>query len=88
MKIIECMWFKITFDDPLNVYVRSSHNILRHWSIFQIYRKKTNLYSVSNLPEIYTEIIPVSDEKRKDLIDICEYLSIGKKTFYQDLLKF
>lgn len=88
MKITEGMWFKITFDDPLNVYVRSSHNIMRPWSIYQIHGKKTNIYSVSNLPEIYTEIIPVSDEKRKDLIDICEYLPPGKKAFYQDLLKF
>jgi len=88
MKITEGMWMKVTSDDPTNVYLRSSHNILRSWSIFQIYGRKINLASLCNLPEIYTEVIPISEEKKKDLIDMCDYLPQEKKQFYQDLLNF
>lgn len=88
MKITEGMWMKVTSDDPKNVYLRSSHNILRPWSIFQIYGRKINLASLCNLPEIYTEVIPISEEKKKDLIDMCDYLPQEKKQFYQDLLNF
>lgn len=52
-------------------------NIIIHY-ISRIHRVNT----------IYTEVIPISEEKKKDLIDMCDYLPQGKKQFYQDLLNF
>lgn len=71
----------MTSYDSSIVYLSTSHNILRPWIVFQIYGRKMNKVYVSNLSEMYREVIHASEEKKKDLIDMYNYFSQKKKIF-------
>ena len=87
LKITGAMWLKMTSDDPSHVYVRSSHNILRP-GVFSNFMEEKSTRLQCAICLSCTAIMSVSEEKRKDLVDMCEYLAPDKKAFYQNLLNF
>lgn len=68
------VWFKMTRDDVCNVYARESHNVLRPWKTFPIFKPAVSLRE-SALRPLYTAPIPVQKEKKKDLQTMVKFMT-------------
>lgn len=85
-KITEAMWLLIKQDDPKSVHVRKSHNTLMPWNVYTITKKKVPTTSISALPLLYENILPVKADKKANLTDMAKYIeNIEAKNFYLTL---
>nr|CAD7257264.1 unnamed protein product [Timema shepardi] len=85
LQITKSVWYKLLADDPTTLYARESHNVLRPWVP---YRVLVNITPVRycDLPPLYTEPLPISKEKKKDLLAMSEYLvDTEHQEFYKNL---
>lgn len=86
LKITTAMWLKMTAEDPCSLYVRSSHNIMRPWEIFTPFPEKIDKSNYEDLPLLYTTLLPISKEKKADLLDMAKYLpNEENRQFYLNL---
>lgn len=82
-QITKYAWFKLCRDDPLSVLARPSHNVNVHWKIFNLFKIPTNEVRLSCL---YQCPLPISKEKKKDLLEMTQYLtSLEHVRFYKEL---
>lgn len=80
-------WMKITADVPVSLYVRETHNILRLWISEPVFPTRTNPCDIKDLPNLYSALLPISKEKKKDLMDMARYLTDSDhRSFYETLL--
>ncbi|XP_050512608.1 uncharacterized protein LOC126888407 [Diabrotica virgifera virgifera] len=91
-KITEYRWFKFDSDDPTRTMARTSHNIMQPWQTFSLVNKKWGAkairafnYQIDALPNAYTGPIIIKEEKRKNLLDMCQYLKPEYREFYEKL---
>lgn len=87
-QITKYVWYKLSRDDPTSLYARTSHNLLRPWTIFKLFTDPSPsiLSSIINLPPLYLTFLPIQKEKKSDLIKMAEYLhSEENKQFYRTL---
>lgn len=72
---------KFSRDDPFTVSVRASHNLLRPWErhkILKLSKRNSNHAafpkafhaSPASLPQLYTALIPIKNQKKDNLMDI------------------
>lgn len=94
-KITEAVWYKISSDDPTNLFSRESHNVLRPWTTHLLAKKARGVKNrclppvavpVERLPALYKNPLPVKKEKKSNLVDMCAYIPNQEyKEFYLNL---
>lgn len=88
-KITQYMWIKMTKDDPLGVSVRKSHKIMLPFEMHYIMNRtvvaKNLRIHPRDLPQLYSDIIPLKKEKKKDLMNMIKYLEKHYQKFYLEL---
>lgn len=86
-QITKFVWFKMCKDDVSSLYARESHNSLRPWKIFNLFKSRLEPTTVEfTLPQLYTSPIPVQKEKKKDLLTMVEFfVNPEHKQFYNNL---
>lgn len=92
LKITQVMWLKVSSDDPEAIFVRASHNLLQSWYRYSLLKKKRGNQAhinypkpAINFPPLYSEWLPISVEKKKDLMAMSEYLKPCYRGFYESL---
>lgn len=86
LKITEFTWFKITRDDPVNLYARASHNILQPWQTHPVFPPNLDVSSLERLPPLYSSTIPITKEKKKYLMNMIQFVDEEEhREFYRDL---
>lgn len=93
LKITEYMWLQLHADDPTTVKVRKQHNILQPWQTFPLNKVKRgrqvheppSIANISQLLPAYSAPIPIKHQKKRDLMDMCQYLPVDKRSFYENL---
>lgn len=85
-KITQALWMQITSDEVNTLRMRKSHNIMQPWSTYSLKNRKTppNV-SLSTLAEVYNEPLPITKEKRENLMDMCDYIPLKHVNFYENL---
>ena len=78
--------FKITADDPSTLYARDSHNILKPWISCNVFPTNMNYCDYNEIPALYSELVPISNEKKKDLLDMIHYLTNDEHVSFYDSL--
>lgn len=82
-QITKYVWFKLSQDDLTSVYARDSHNVIKPWKIFQLFNCEVEL---PDLPLLYNMLLPISEEKKKDLLTMIPFLTEeNHKEFYKNL---
>nr|CAD7399314.1 unnamed protein product [Timema poppensis] len=85
LQITKSVWYKLLADDPTTLYARESHNVLRPWVPYRVFVNITQV-RYCDLPPLYTEPLPISKEKKKDLLAMSEYLvDTEHQEFYKNL---
>lgn len=88
LKITEVMWLKFSQDEPRGIYVRKSHNILRPFDYFPVVTSRlitSESISILNLVPMYSDDLPITKEKKKDLLDMLQYMKAEYHSFYLNL---
>lgn len=92
LKITSVMWLKFMSDDPNAVFVRKSHNILQPWERHcLVKRTRGNQPHITiplpplQFPPLYKELLPLTLEKKRDLLDMCKYIDGRYREFYVNL---
>lgn len=85
-KITKFVWFKTTADDPSTLYARDSHNILKPWITCNVFPTNMNYCDYNEIPALYSELVPISNEKKKDLLDMIHYLTNDEHVSFYDSL--
>lgn len=95
-KITEARWLQFVADNPMDVRVRKTHNVLETWKVHKIVKQRRgnpvgqldSLYTVidlTNLSRLYDEELPITKEKKSDLLKMTEYLPVECREFYLNL---
>lgn len=83
-QITKYVWYKFTSDDPSSVHARESYNTVRPWKVFELF--KSSVPTEINLPRLYSGPIPITKEKKKDLVHMTSFMSNqSHKDFYLNL---
>lgn len=94
LKITEYLWLQLNADDPTSVKVRKQHNILQPWQTFSLNKPQHGkghrnelplVLNISQLKPAYNAPLPIKPQKKKDLLDMCQYLPVDKRLFYENL---
>lgn len=97
VKISEARWIQFTCEEPTAIRIRTCHNTLQNWMVYNFIKKPrgkvsqnalSRHYKVINptdLPQLYPRKLPVNAAKITDLLKLVEYLPQEKRIFYQSL---
>lgn len=85
-QITKYVWYKLCKDDPTTLYARESHNTLRPWKTFRMFDPTVGIPVIQDLPFLYTSLLPISKEKKKDLLQMTTFMTDPThKLFYTSL---
>lgn len=85
-QITKYVWYKLSRDDPSTVYARETHNLLRPWKAFHIFEPPIALPTPREIPRLYLNLLPISKEKKKDLVHMTRFMTEeSHKLFYTSL---
>lgn len=85
LKITQNMWLQISSDDPHTIRVRKSHNVLQPWSQYGITKfgkGKRAPPLTEDFPPIYEDPLPITSEKKSDLLNMCPLMELKYREFY------
>ena len=94
LKITQVLWIQMTSDDPTSVRVRKSHNILQPWVSYSLNKPKKGrggqnvmplLQNISYLQVAYPTTIPIKPAKKRDLLNMSQFLLPQYRVFYESL---
>lgn len=85
-QITKYVWYKLSHDDPSTLYAKASHNILRPWKTFKIFDPTVGIPEPHHLSLVYTSLLPISKEKKKDLLHMTQFMTDPThELFYKSL---
>lgn len=90
LKITDVLWLRLCSDDPRGVSVRRSHNVLRQWEQHCIVKRGGEreahiLPLPSDFQLLYNEQLKITKEKKRDLLDMIQYMEPKYRSFYENL---
>lgn len=94
LKITTAAWLQFSSDDPMSLKLRKCHDVLLPWAVYSLQKSKrtrnktVNHISHDNLPRLYHGPIPITKEKKHDLIAMSSFLPLGHgySEFYHGLI--
>uniref|UniRef100_A0A8D8ZQK3 Uncharacterized protein n=1 Tax=Cacopsylla melanoneura TaxID=428564 RepID=A0A8D8ZQK3_9HEMI len=82
-QITKFAWYKMCSDDPSSVLARESHQVNKPWKLFKLFRDEEG---ESEPPQLYRAPLPITKDKKKDLLKMTEYLRSQEHVdFYKGL---
>ena len=86
---LQIRWIRVTKDKPLQFKYRYSHNTLEGWKTVDLKRRaRGRPPDLGHIPppRLYSALRPIKPSKKKDLMDLLNFVPPIHHTFYQQLL--
>ena len=83
---LQIRWIRVTKDKPLQFQYRYSHNTLERWKTVDLERNTRVNHLIWVLFHCQNSTAPSTAAKKKDLLDLLQYVPPVHHTFYQQLL--
>lgn len=99
LKVTQARWIRLTADEPGCVAIRTCHNILEGWQKYELLKKQRGRIRTTNtsrgliavvplvneLNPLYDTPLPITSNKKTDLMAMSQYLPPDKRNFYENL---
>lgn len=86
IKITTFVWLKFSTDDINSIYVRNSHSVLQPFKVFRVFSKDPpNTQHLQDFPILYMNSLPISTEKKRDLLDMLQYMDEKYHQYYIEM---
>lgn len=86
------VWYQISKDDPTTLRARKSHNVLQTWTTHSLAKKvngpgdkRRPPVNVQNFPPLYNDTLPIKAAKKKDLMNMCQYIPQEYVEYYENI---
>lgn len=86
------LWYQMSKDDPTTLRGRKSHNVLQPWTTHSLAKKANGPGNnrrppvhVQEFPPLYNDTLAIKAAKKKDLMDMCQYIPKDCIIFYENI---
>ena len=66
LQVTKYLWIKYDLDDPYTIYGRASHNVIKPWESFKIFKENWEAKTKpADLQPVYNALLPITQNKKK-----------------------